>query len=61
MSAFQGKIKNKSQARRESRNYSFFKNLVKQQDYSMITDESLQKKLQEIIDTKGTIENKQII
>lgn len=61
MSAFQGKVRNKSQARRNSKNYFLFKDLVKQQDYSLVTENNLEKKFLEMIDTKGTIENKQTI
>lgn len=36
MSSFQGKVRNKSQARRESKNYLFFKELVGKQDLSIL-------------------------
>lgn len=62
MSAFIGRLKNKSQARREAKNYQFFKDLVANQakDINSITkiageefNKQWNKNLKQLIDDKG--------
>lgn len=56
MSAFMGRLKNKSKARQESKNYLFFKNLVAQQDYSILHTPEFQEKKEQFL--KESLERK---
>lgn len=43
MNAFIGKVRNKSQARRETKNYLFFKELIEKQSKELIKEVQLNK------------------
>lgn len=62
MSAFQGRNKNKSQSRREARNYLFFKDIVAQSlNEKITTSEELVDKFKQLAKEKYGVKDSQTV